>query len=418
MASKRNWNKTRSILNRSHSKYTYYFGNYTYDDCTKGKIAGRIPISTVGWGKRAVEVRANKTQFDKFENDTLGLNEILAKYKVIDAFDKLKDDILVCGCGFLALAGDRVMPFTAEEATGTYNWHDQNLREGVAIFREDTDKELSSIEIPDSYIEYSGQYTIMGENGEETVFVNPTGRPLIALLTHRSTAKRPFGHTVLTKPARNAIVDASRTIRQAMISAHYYNRKVDVILGADVKTDIEKMDTAVGDMLKVAPNDNGQIPQIGEFAQHAMAPFDDTIMIAARNFCSDTKLSLANLGISTSAPQSAEALEIVNDDLKDSIVEWQKELGEQLKYFAVTLWMYDNNQNSIDENVMAKIDATVPVWRSVYREDVSKFGDGISKIAQLVPGIIKSRSVWHNIGLTSDEIDELVATGNQNRIQL
>ena len=234
----------------------------------------------------------------------------------------------------------------------------------------------------------------------------------MGLLTHKSTTKRPFGQSVLTRAARSAIVDASRTVRQAMIAAYHYNTKVDVIMGADSETAVDNIESQTGDVLKIGPNENGQIPQIGEFAQHAMAPFTDTILTAARNFCSDTKLSLVNLGISSDAPQSTEALEIINDDLRDDILSWQGELAEQLKYFGVTLWMYENDVRTIDNNLMEKIEAINPVFLSVYRQDVSKFGDGLMKLAQQAPDITKSRSLWRNLGLTSEEIDTVIASTN------
>ena len=412
------WNAIKSKLDSSKTKYSFYFGDYEYQDYSKGKMAKRLPKQHVGWGRRAVEIRANKTRFDRFENDTLGLNELFAKYKVVDAFDKIKDDILVCGCGFLALNGNRVFPFTAEEATGTFSWYDQNLKDGVAVFNPTTKKERFGelYKKPDAFVEYYPDRTIAYEkvDGEvrTTIAPNGSGRPLIGLLTHKSTAKRPFGQSVLTAAARSAIIDASRTGRQAMIAAYHYNTKVDVLLGVDGETAVDKIESQTGDVLKVGTNENGQIPTIGEFAQHAMTPFSDTILIAARNFCSDTKLSLANLGISTDAPQSTEALEIINDDLRDDIISWQNELGEQLKYFAVTLWMYENGVRDIDDNLRAKIEAIKPVFLSVFKQDVSKFGDGLTKIAQQAPDIIRSRSLWRNLGLTSEEIDAVIASAD------
>ena len=413
------WNAIKSKLESSRTKYSFYFGDYEYQDYSKGKMAKRLPKQHVGWGRRAVEIRANKTKFDRFENDTLGLNELFAKYKVTDAFDKIKDDILVCGCGFLALNGNRVFPFTAEEATGTFSWYDQNLKDGLAVFRPTTRRNRftnSTAKRPDAFVEYYPDRTIAHErvDGEvvTTIAPNGSGRPLIGLLTHKSTAKRPFGQSVLTEAARSAIIDASRTGRQAMIAAYHYNTKVDVLLGVDGDTAVDKIESQTGDVLKVGTNENGQIPTIGEFAQHAMTPFSDTILIAARNFCSDTKLSLANLGISTDAPQSTEALEIINDDLRDDILNWQNELAEQLKYFAVTLWMYENNVRVIDNNLQTKIDATKPVFMSVFKQDVGKFGDGLIKIAQQAPDIVKTRSLWRNLGLTSEEIDAVIASAN------
>ena len=414
------WGYINNKLNSSKTKYSFYFGDYEYQDYSKGKMAKRLPKQQVGWGRRAVEIRANKTKFDRFENDTLGLNEIFAKYKVLEAFDKIKDDILVCGCGFLALNGNRVFPFTAEEATGTFSWFNQNLKDGVAIFRSSTKKDYRGIQRPDAYVEYLPDRTIAYERVNDeivtTVAPNGAGRPLMGLLTHKSTAKRPFGQSVLTKAARSAIVDASRTGRQAMIAAYHYNTKVDVILGADSDTAIDKIESQTGDVLKVGANENGQIPQIGEFAQHAMTPFSDTILIAARNFCSDTKLSLANLGISSDAPQSTEALEIINDDLRDDIISWQNELAEQLKYFGVTLWMYENGVRDLDDNLQARIEAIKPIFFSVYKQDVGKFGDGLIKIAQQAPDIVKTRSIWRNLGITSAEIDEIIDSAGNNMV--
>lgn len=405
-----NWNKIDEKLKRSREKYEFYLGTYGYHDCAKDKLAQEIPKSHVGWGRRAVEMRANKTHFDCFENDQMHLNDILEKYQVIPAFEKLKSDILVAGCGFLALAYNRVMPFTAEEATGTYSWREQNLKDGVAVFARETKENKVTETRPDVYMHYDGSQTKTVSHNKEEVNRNVTGRPLIGLFTYNGTTKRPFGRSVLSRPARDAIIDASRTTRQAMIAAYHYNTKVDIILGADNETPVEKMETRTGDVLKIGVNAEGGIPQISQFAQHAMAPFKDTILLAAHNFCSDTKLNLANLGIDTDAPQSTEALEIVSDDLKDDILAWQEELGAQLKYFAVTLYLYENNIDKIDDNLQSIIDATIPIWKPVYQADVSKFGDGFNKIFQNVPNIVEARSIWRNLGLSSAEIDRLITS--------
>lgn len=181
-------------------------------------------------------------------------------------------------------------------------------------------------------------------------------------------------------------------------------------MGVDSDTQVDKLETQTGDVLKIGTNDNGQIPQIGEFAQHVLAPFNDSILLSARNFCSETKLNLSNLALGSNAPQSPEALEIVGDDLRDDILAWQTELSEQIKYLALTLWMYDNNVTSLDDNFKKMYEATTVSWLPIFRADVAKFGDGLTKIAQGAPGIIRQRSIWRNLGLTSQEIDALIAS--------
>jgi hypothetical protein len=410
-----NWAVLRSFMQKSRSKYPFYEGNFSYADFESSTIARRLSKPRVGWGKRAIEMRSNKTHFDRFENDTIGLNEVFDEYHGREALNKIKEDILVCGVGFLAVAGDRVMPFTALEATGTYDWHEQNLENGVAVFREKTTgSAVSNDRSPDSFMSFTKDSTLINTSGIEETVINRTGRPLIGLFTHKSTTKQPFGRTVLVGPARDAMIDGSRTVRQAMIAAYHYNKKVDVLLGVDSETAVDKVETSTGDILKVGANENGQIPQIGQFAQHAMAPFNDSLLMSARNFCSDTKLNISNLGISVNAPQSPEALEIVGDDLRDDIAEWQKEIGNQLKYFAVTLYMIKHGLTQVDRNLQQKIDAITTAWLPIYRADVSKFGDGLNKIAQNAPAIVEQRSIWRNLGLTSNEIDNVIASAKAN----
>lgn len=406
------WEKYYKNMQKSVGKYPFYEGRFDYVDFESSKIAKRTSKSRVGWGRRAVDIRANKTKFDRFENDVLGLNEIFSKYRGRQAFDKIKDDVLVCGVGFLAVAGDRIMPFTALEATGTYDWKEQNLKDGVAVFQEATEKSniLGKQQRPDVYMTFTGDETVLyNKDGIGTAEANNTGRPLIGMLTHRATAKQPFGRTVLTLPARDAMVDASRTRRQAMIAAYHYNKKVDVILGVDGDTSVDKIEAETGDILKVGPNENGQIPQIGEFAQHALAPFSDSILMAARDFCADTKLSLHNLALGSNAPQSPESLEIVGDDLRDDILGWQDEIGEQLKYLTVTLYMYENGLTEIDNNLQQKINNTTVAWDPIFRPDISKFGDGLIKMSQTTPEIVKQRSIWKNSGLKSAEIEQITS---------
>jgi|GEM_PF-1495289 len=407
-----NWKEINSKRQLPKKKYEFYEGTYDFEDFSRGKMAKLIPKSRVGWGSRAIEVRGNKTTFDCFENDELGLTEIAKKYHVYEALAKIKEDILVAGCGFMGLVGKRVLPFTAQEASGVFDWEEQNLSFGAAAFSDE--KKESGVapsvdDTPKSYVIYEKTRTrIKLENQAEKEIANQTGRPLMGLFTYRSTTKHPMGRSVLNHAARDAIIDASRTLRQAMIAAYYYNVKVDALLGVDADTEIQRVEGQTGDTVVIGPNSDGEIPKIGEFAQHSMQPFKETIEIAKNSFCATTKLMPSNLGEQSNAPQNPESLEIISDDLRDEIIKWHEELGEQLKYFCLTLYMVDNNLTSIDPNLQAKYEATVPVFKPIYRADVAKVGDSVFKMAEKAPGILLSRRLWRTLGLDSEDIDRVI----------
>lgn len=408
-----------SKLKTAKEKYKYYDDNFSIANLSPVKIPLVAP--RLGWPSRAVDIRANKTNFDTFENDTMGFNDLFKRYHVGEALNKIRSDILIAGCGFLAVDGDRVMPFTALEATGNYNWDEQNISDGLAVYKSCTKKgPLDGLNFPDSYISYSKDETVIHtrNNSSETVEVipNPTGRPLMVVLTHQSSARRPFGHSVLKRSARLAVLNAARTYKEMTISAHFYNKKVNVILGADADSTVNKVEMKDGDALVIGPNENGQIPQIAEFAQHALAPFKDTIDQYKEAFCSATKLTKANLGDSGNAPQSPEQQRILSDDLVDDIKAWHDEIGAQLKYLMTTLYMLEHGISEIDDNLQSKIDAIKPVWMPMFITDLSKGGDAIQKLKDVAPGALRSRTIWRNLGLTSAEIDEVIASLDSNTI--
>ena len=93
-------------------------------------------------------------------------------------------------------------------------------------------------------------------------------------------------------------------------------------------------------------------------------------------------------------------------------------MGEQLKHFAVTLWMNKNGVTKLDANLQQKINAIKVAWLPIFKPDVSKFGNELNKIADKAPGIVKQRSIWRNLGLTSREIDDVIANipeGDDNK---
>lgn len=107
------WKKINECRHRSAEKYTFFFGNYSFSDFGKGKIAKKLPRSTVGWGSRAVEMRSNKTTFDCFENDDLHFTDIARRYGIFEALEKIKeDDVFFWNC---CLDSDSVLfRFTAK----------------------------------------------------------------------------------------------------------------------------------------------------------------------------------------------------------------------------------------------------------------------------------------------------------------
>src|SRR5690606_9676835 len=71
----------------------------------------------------------------------------------------------------------------------------------------------------------------------------------------------------------------------------------------------------LGRMLAISRDEDGNMPQVGQFAQMSMQPHNEHLRSIAARFCAETSLPLSSIGIVQDNPSSAEAIYAAKEDL-------------------------------------------------------------------------------------------------------
>ena len=405
-------------------KYLYYNADQPVTDLgisLPKKFAGMKP--GVGWASRAVNTIGDRLNFDGFANDNSGINDLFDKgAKAI--LSKAKTDALIAGCSFIAImpdgnGGAKLLPFTATEATGDIDERTGLLDSGLAVVswftysetRKDAKGWAKVGLIPKDYFVFSKLWTAEFRNQNLVgVYNNPSGRPLLHVLTHRQSADRPFGKSRITNTVRRIVDEVGRLKVRYEIAAEFYSTPQRYINGlAEGAADDDKLAAAIGKIWTITKDDDGDKPEIGQLAQMSINQFSDQKKDLARDFCAETALTLRNLGYETANPTSAESLSAMSDDLLLEAQESQEELGREFKEIAISLRMVLNGTPQVPASLLE----LKPVWKPLFQIDIGSAGDAAFKLIQAMPELAGTTTLYRMLGMSIKEAEELIA--NKNR---
>lgn len=413
-------NKLQSLAFSAGVKYQYYNAEQTITDLgisIPKKFANIRP--GVGWASRAVNTIGDRLNFDGFANDRYQINELLDDSGARAVFKKAKTDALVAGCAFIAIIpdGDRVklLPFTATEATGNIDERTGLLDLGLAVvdwYQYDSkNADANGWEkvglIPRAYYVFHRDWTAKVVAGRVVEFMNnPTGRPLLHVLTHRQSADRPFGKSRITNTVRRIVDEVSRLKVRYEIAAEFYSAPQRYINGlAEGSLSDANLESALGKIWTITKDEDGEKPEIGQLGQMSINQFSDQKKDLARDFCAETALTLRNLGYETANPTSAESLSAMSDDLLLEAQESQEELGREFKDIAISMRMVVSGLSSLP----ADLRAIKPVWKPLFQIDLGSAGDAVNKLIQAMPELSGTTTLYRMLGMSILEAEELVS---------
>ena len=380
----------------------------------------------VGWASRAVNTISDRLNFDGFARDTFGINDLFISSNAPEVLNKAKTDALIAGCSFVALlptedGSVKLLPFTATEATGVIDERTGLLETGLAVVKwfpfDDKFtvwKDWSKVGlIPDSYLLFRPDYTAYFENQQLRYIVeNPTGRPLLHVLTHRQSADRPFGKSRISNTVRRIVDEVGRLKIRYEIAAEFYSAPQRYVNGlAEGATDNTNLETALGKLWAITKDEDGEHPDIGQLPQMSINQFSDQKKDLARDFCAETALTLRNLGYETANPTSAESLSAMSDDLLLEAQESQTELGRQYKEIAISMRLVlDKN-----DNIPTGLKDIEPIWKPLFQLDIGSAGDAAIKLLQAMPELAGTTTLYRMLGMSIRDVEDLLKNRNNQR---
>ena len=400
--------RTRVLL-----RYEYYEMKNAVKDLSKMTPPNMQWINgTLGWCAKSVDSIADRLSFREFKDDNFDINQIYKMNNPDTLFDSAILSSLITSCCFIYISADdtgypRLQIIDGSNATGIMDPITGMLKEGYAVLERDVKTNKPTIEA--YFVPGRTDYVRNGSDSVEPI-ENDAPYPLLVPVIFRPDAKRPFGHSRISRTCMNIMQSALRTLKRAEISAEFYSYPQRYAVGVSEELEIDKWKAAMSAMLTLTKDDEGNIPQVGQFSQQSMTPYIDQVRMFAALFAGETGLTMDDLGFVSDNPSSQEAIKASHENLRMVARKAQKTFGTgflNAGYLAACVrdeYPYQRRQ----------IYLTTPVWEPIFEPDaatLSSIGDGAIKINQAVPGYFNKDNLRDLTGINASDMDAPMTSG-------
>lgn len=355
---------------------------------------------TVGWCAKAVDSLADRLQFDEFQNDEFNLSEIFLSNNQDILIDSAVLSALISACSFVYIREDngypRLQVIDGSNATGIIDPVTNLLTEGYAVLERDS----MGVVKTEAYFT-AGMTEIYSHGVLVQRIPNPAPYALLVPIIYRPDAKRPFGHSRISRACIAYTQTALRTIKRSEVSAEFYSFPQKYVLGLSEDAEFNNRLAAISSFLNFTKDGDGDHPIVGQFQQQSMTPYTEQLRTLASLFAGETGLTLDDLGFATENPSSAEAIKAGHENLRLTARKAQRTFGTGLLnvgYLAVCIRdRYAYQRDAFRDTKVA--------WLPIFEPDaaaLSGVGDAILKINQAVPDYLGARNIKALTGMESD----------------
>ena len=356
--------------------------------------------AVIGWCAKGVDSLADRLDFARFNDDVFGLDEIFDQNNRDIFFDAAFKGALIGSCSFVYISRDesgypKLQVIDGYDATGMIDTNTQMLNEGYAVLERD---QLGN-PLREAYFTY--EYTAYYENGRLVEYIpNDAPYPLLVPIIFKPDARRPFGHSRISRACMSIVGSALRTIKRSEISAEFFSFPQKWATGVDDDAvQIDKWTAAMSAMMKFTLNEDGSDHvKLGQFTQQSMTPHVDQLKMFASLFGGETGLTLDDLGFPQSNPSSYEAIQAAHENLRLTAKSAQKSFGVGLLntgFLAACVrdkYKYERSQITIEK----------PIWRPPFQADVSMLsglGDALQKLSTSYPEYLTETKLLELTGI-------------------
>lgn len=386
---------------RIGTRYLFYeMKNATFDFGISSPPELRWWNSCVGWCAKGVDALADRLDFYGFKDDVFGLNEIYSANNKDVLFPSGILGALIASCSFIYVSEDetgfpRLEIVNADDATGIINPSTGLLNEGYAVLERNSAKQP----VMEAYFTHEGTYYY--QNGKLVdAREYRIKEPLLVPLIFKPDAKRPFGHSRITRACMSYVNSAIRTIKRSEISAEFFSFPQKWVTGVDADAEkIDKWSAAMSALMKFTLNEDGQDHvKLGQFSQQSMTPHVDQFKMFASLFAGEVGLTLDDLGFPQSNPSSYDAIKASHENLRLTAKAAHKSFNVGILnagYLAACIRDdYDYTRQQIT--------VTTPMWLPPFQADVSmlgSIGDAIQKINSSLPDYLTEEKILEMTGI-------------------
>lgn len=385
---------------RVNIRYQFYeMQNNASDNGISTPPTMRALTCSLGWCAAAVDSMSNRLAFREFRNDLLGMNEIFQRNNQDIFVDSAILSALIAACSFVYISEDeegfpRLQVIDGRNATGVIDDITGLLNEGYAVLKRDDNGK------PETEAWFTAEETFYFDKGELfRTDKNKAGCPLLVPIINRPDAKRPFGHSRISRACMSYVEGAARTVKRSEISAEFYSFPQKWVTGLAQDAEVSGgWQASMSSFLMMTQDENGESPKFGQFNQESMEPHLAQLKMFASLFAGETGLTLDDLGFPSDNPTSAESIKASHESLRIAVRKAQRTFGTGLLNVGLlAARLRDDYPYKREAMYMTR-----PVWEPAFEPDaagIGLIGDGAIKLNQAVPGFITADTMRDLTGI-------------------
>lgn len=407
-------NKLSYKRNRVLLRYEYYEMKNT-TKYFKGMIPDELKWmkSVMGWCSKSVDALSDRLVFHEFKNDNFNINEIFNMNNQDIFFDSAILSALISSCCFIYISKDengypRLQVIDGSNATGIIDPITNLLKEGYAVL----DRDDQGVPISEAYFTF--EYTEFIERGKNTFVKNSAPYPLLVPIIYKPDAKRPFGHSRISRSCMSYTQSALRTLLRSEVAAEFYSFPQKYVTGLSQDAEeLDKWKATISSFLRFDKDEDGDSPSLGQFSQQSMTPYIEHLRMFASLFAGETGLTLDDLGFVADNPSSAEAIKASHDNLRLAARKAQRTFGSGFLNVGYLGACIRDDYPYIRNNLYL----TKASWEPIFEPDMSTLsliGDGAIKINQAIPGYFNKDNLRDLTGMEASSMSAPIVEGNNN----
>ena len=373
------------------------------------------------WASKAVDVLAARSQFTgySFEDDSVesDLAAIVKANNLPLKYEKaVKSELTHC-CVFAALSADaeigaRVLFHSAETACAIWDGAKDRIRCGMALI-ETAPIGKSTEERPKQVNYYNDTCVIeitRADDKDEWVAVrkpHSMGRPLMEPMAYQPSEARPFGTSRITRHVRAIVDEYMRVQLRKAMSGEVATIIQKYIIGATEDDFEETMyDAAIGHILLLGRDEEGNTPQVGQFSPASMEPHIAQERSLAGAFASATSIPMNTLIADYANPTSGEGVQAANEQLVIEAQALNRSNRLALNNIAMMLMAISKGvplSELSDEEKSVWAEFANPATPSIASQ-----ADAAVKTNSAAPWYSETPMFWEDLGRTPHQVERLM----------
>lgn len=441
------WSKTRA---RNQELSRYYGMKNKMKDLGISIPEDLVNVNcVVGWAKKAVDAKMDRSHFDAFVFDGEQNEELDAIARDNDLTGKVKQAgkcALIHGLSAMSVMrgnyGEpavKIRVFSANQFACLWNKDKERIDCGIVLADADTEG------IATKYVAHFDDAVLTFQRyGTEWVSMSEPhimGRPMMELFVNDPDIDRPLGHSDLTPELRGIIDKAMRDVLRMEIGAEFFTFPQRYAIGVqddifsvipenatrgddgqwydndtgetvDVQSsDYAKWKAYLGAFFAIGTDENGEKPTVGQFEPAQADNFTRVFENDAQRFSGATNVPLSQLGVLSNNYTSSDALGASNNPLILSVENMNEGFKQSLRNVALMTLAVINNCSLNDlTDEQRRVQAN---FRDPSMPTITAVADAWVKLASVDNEIVGTRIWYEHLNLSTAEIDRLEAQKNK-----